>query len=249
MLLVGSLTLVTATLFGAWRDGSLALVRSGFRAMLLGVIPSFLLMRLTAEWIASKEGLEDADITWINIGFTTSDFGLLLIVVATVAAGLSVRRASRSDGATGVGARVATVLFGLLARRLSGHDLGDDDEAELSVGWRRADGARSRLRPLPRPGDDDDVRQPRLDRAADAGRLPGRFRLRAGAAGGGGGRDGRRLRAGLGPPGPGQPAHRARGRQRDGRDLQRPGQPFAAGDHRRPAGPGPDDPAGQPDQP
>ena len=33
-----------------------------------------------------------------------------------------------------------------------------------------------------------------------------------------------------------QPAHRARRRQRDGRDLQRPGQPLAAAGHRRPAG-------------
>ena len=46
-----------------------------------------------------------------------------------------------------------------------------------------------------------------------------------------------------------QPPHRARRRQRDGGDLQRPGQPLAAADHRRPAGAGPDHPAGQPDQP
>ena len=52
-----------------------------------------------------------------------------------------------------------------------------------------------------------------------------------------------------GAPGAGQPAHRARGRQRDGRDLQRPGQPLAAGDHRRPAGALADDAAGEPDQP
>lgn len=114
MLLVGSLTLVTATLVGAWRDGSLTLVRSGFRAILLGVIPSFLLMRLAAEWIASKEGLEDSDVTWINIGFMTSDIGLLLIIIATVAAGVAVRRAGRSGGAAGVGARIATLLVGLL---------------------------------------------------------------------------------------------------------------------------------------
>ncbi len=48
---------------------------------------------------------------------------------------------------------------------------------------------------------------------------------------------------------PGQPAHRARGRQRDGGDLQRAGKSLAASDHRRPAGAGSDHPAGEPDQP
>ena len=46
-----------------------------------------------------------------------------------------------------------------------------------------------------------------------------------------------------------QPAHRARGRQRDGRDLQRAGQPLAAARHRRPAGAVADHPAGEPHQP
>ena len=48
---------------------------------------------------------------------------------------------------------------------------------------------------------------------------------------------------------PRQPAHGARRRQRDGRDLQRPGQPLAAAGHRRPAGARAGHAAGQPDQP
>ena len=47
-----------------------------------------------------------------------------------------------------------------------------------------------------------------------------------------------------GAPDARQPPHRARRRQRDGRDLQRPGQQVAAGDHRRPAGARADDAAG-----
>ena len=53
--------------------------------------------------------------------------------------------------------------------------------------------ARSHLRSAARPGDDDDLRQPRLDRAADVPRLPGRLPLRARPAGIGGRRHGRRL--------------------------------------------------------
>ena len=115
----------------------------------------------------------------------------------------------------------------------------------------RAHGERPRghLRALPGARDDDDLRQPRLDRAADARRVPRRLPLRPRPPGGGRGRDGRRLRAGLGRAGPRQPAHRARGRQRDGRDLQRPGEPFAAAGDRRPAGPRPHHDAGEPDEP
>src|SRR3954467_13858448 len=51
--------------------------------------------------------------------------------------------------------------FGIWVRRQPG--------GEGSI---RADGPRSDVRPLPRSRDDDDVRQPGLDRAADARRLP-----------------------------------------------------------------------------
>ena len=123
-------------------------------------------------------------------------------------------------------------------------NLGRADRVRLD-----ADGPRRQLRPVPRAWDDDDVRQPGLNRAADARRFPGRLPLRARPAGGGRGRDGRRLRAGLRPHHPRQPAHRPRARQRDGGDLQRAGQPLAAADHRRPAGSGADHPAGESDQP
>ena len=46
-----------------------------------------------------------------------------------------------------------------------------------------------------------------------------------------------------------EPPHRARRRQRDGRDLQRAGEQVAAAGHRRPAGALADDAAGQPHQP
>jgi hypothetical protein len=116
MLLVGSLLFVACTLVAAWSSGSAPLVRSGFRAMLLGVIPSFLLMRLAAEWIVSKEHLNDLDPKpdWVNIGFTTSDIGALLIIIATVAAGLAVRRLNRGGAGPAISARVATGLVSVL---------------------------------------------------------------------------------------------------------------------------------------
>jgi hypothetical protein len=118
MTLVGATTLAVASLAGAWRNGSLALTRLGYRALLLGVIPSWIVMRVSAQWIADKEGLEDADLTWIDIGFIAAEPVFLLVIIATVLAGLAMRRAARGDAAgPSIGARVATglVSFALLA--------------------------------------------------------------------------------------------------------------------------------------
>jgi phage shock protein PspC (stress-responsive transcriptional regulator) len=110
MVLVGGLVLALTSLLGAWRGGGeVATVRVGYRALLLAVLPGWLVMRLAAEWTLSKEGLEDAKLTWVDIGFSTAEPGLLLIIVATVLAGLAARR-----GAAGTGVRVAAVLVSVL---------------------------------------------------------------------------------------------------------------------------------------
>jgi uncharacterized membrane protein len=116
MLLVGSTLLVASTLIGAWRSGEAALVRSGFRLMLVAVIPSFLLMRASAEWIYSKEGWDEVDPTpsWLGTGFGVSDFSLLFIIVATVAAGLAVRRLNRGGEGPAISARIATGCVSLM---------------------------------------------------------------------------------------------------------------------------------------
>jgi hypothetical protein len=72
-------------------------------------------MRGGAEWIADKENLADSDEAWIGIGFMSADIGVLLIVIATVAAGLALRRARRDQGSTrGRGATVAAWLVAVL---------------------------------------------------------------------------------------------------------------------------------------
>src|ERR1051326_2331738 len=68
MLLVGTLIVAASAMFLAWRGGELALVRTGYRTLLLGVVPSWILMRVGAEWIASKEHLENSDVSWVGIG-------------------------------------------------------------------------------------------------------------------------------------------------------------------------------------
>ena len=87
MALVGALVLVLVAL--AERD-----LRLGYRALLLGVVPGWIVMRGGAEWIAEKEKVNDLDPTpgWVDIGYSVSDPMLLFIIISTVCAGVAVRR-------------------------------------------------------------------------------------------------------------------------------------------------------------
>jgi hypothetical protein len=89
MTLVGSFVLVATSL--AARD-----LRLGYRSLLLGVVPGWILMRGGAEWVAEKEGINDLDPApeWVDIGYSVADPMLLFIIIATVCAGLAARRQS-----------------------------------------------------------------------------------------------------------------------------------------------------------
>ena len=67
MVMVGALVLASSALVLAWRDGNPALVRLGYRAILMGALPAFIVMRVAAEWILSKESLTNSNASWIGI--------------------------------------------------------------------------------------------------------------------------------------------------------------------------------------
>jgi hypothetical protein len=114
MVLVGGLTLSAVALIAAWRGGSAALTKLGFMSLFYGALPGYIVMRGGAQWIASKEGLEDADLSWIGIGFGVSDIGFLFLLIALVIGGIAVRRINRGEGGTpSVSARIATGLISL----------------------------------------------------------------------------------------------------------------------------------------
>jgi hypothetical protein len=100
MALVGSLGLVATSIAA---DN----VRLGFRTLWIAVIPSWIVMRVGAQWIASKEGVDDIDPTpsWVDIGYSTSEGSFLLLIIATVCAGIAARRAR------GGGLRTATLVL------------------------------------------------------------------------------------------------------------------------------------------
>jgi hypothetical protein len=111
MLLVAAVVVVAVVLAAALRrpDDAAALTRIGFRALLLGVLPADIVMRVGAEWVASTENVGDS--TWVGIGYSTADGGLVLAIVATVLAWRATRRGADGPGGPG---RATLVLAGVL---------------------------------------------------------------------------------------------------------------------------------------
>ncbi len=113
MLLVGALTLSAVSLIAAWRSGSGPLTKLGFMSLFYGAIPGYIVMRGGAAWIAHKEGLDkdNVDLTWINIGFSVSDIGVVLLIASVVIGGTAVRTINRGQGGTpNIATRIATGL-------------------------------------------------------------------------------------------------------------------------------------------
>jgi hypothetical protein len=114
LVMVGALVTAASYLFVARRGGALQSARVGFRALLYAALPAFIVMRGGAQWIADEEGLADSDAAWIGIGYTVSDLGGLLVIAATVAAGLALRRAGRTGTSAGRSASVAAWVVAVL---------------------------------------------------------------------------------------------------------------------------------------
>jgi hypothetical protein len=113
MVLVGALVLVVTSLAGARPGGSVAAVRLGYRSLLLVALPAWLVTRVSAQWLASEENVDDDPPAWVDLGSTTTDTTFVLLVAATVCAGLAVRRVGREGGGGAGLQRAAVVLVGL----------------------------------------------------------------------------------------------------------------------------------------
>jgi hypothetical protein len=113
MVLVGGLlTAATAGIIG-WNDESGALRRLSYWTLLAVALPGWIVMRLGAEWIYSKEGWSgNNDPTWLGIGMATADGGLLLLLIALIVGGVGIRK-MRTGGGNGLiktSSVIATVL-------------------------------------------------------------------------------------------------------------------------------------------
>jgi hypothetical protein len=115
MALVGSLILAGWSIRIARTRGDQPAAQFAYRVLWRAVLPSYLVMRVGAQLIASKENVEDSNDAWVGIGFTVSDLGLLLLIIGIVLTGLAARRAKQGKSVAGsTGLRVATILTGVL---------------------------------------------------------------------------------------------------------------------------------------
>jgi hypothetical protein len=116
MAVTAALIAAVGSLIFAWRttgEERAAITRFGFRTLLFAGIPAYFVMRIGAEWILSKENIpSDNEPGWIGFGYATADLGGILILIATILAGLGVRRL-RSGGGGGM-AKASTVLATLV---------------------------------------------------------------------------------------------------------------------------------------
>ncbi len=115
MVLVGGLVTVVSALVITWRrdEAVTLLTRLAFRTLLLAVLPSYLLMRITAQWVASKENVDDADVAWISIGYIVTDGGAVILLCSLILGYLGVRKARVGGGGRGL-FRALTVLSSIL---------------------------------------------------------------------------------------------------------------------------------------
>ena len=114
MVLVGALTLASVYLIASWRSGSAALIRTAYMSLFYAALPGYIVLRVGAEWIADKEGLTDSNLTWVGIGYGVSDMGALLLIIALVIGGISVRRMNRGGTPSPIAARIVTGLVSLV---------------------------------------------------------------------------------------------------------------------------------------
>jgi len=115
MTLVGAVTAGVVTELVAARAEEPALLRRlAFRIFLLGALPAYIVMRVGAEWLHSKEfGSSSTDPSWVGIGYGVADFGGLVFLISLILAGVASRRSS-SGMSRAAGILAAVTLVGWL---------------------------------------------------------------------------------------------------------------------------------------
>jgi hypothetical protein len=113
MILVGGLLTTAGVL--AWARGDVPSLRLGYRSMLAIAFPGWIVMRIGAEWIYSKEGWDDVpdsdQPTWLGIGYILADAGGLILLVSLILGGIGVYRLREGKGS---GLLKATLTLSLI---------------------------------------------------------------------------------------------------------------------------------------
>ena len=117
MLLIGTLFAVALATVLGWRrpDDAAGLTRFGLKTLLIGVFPAYILMRIGAQWVESREKIpDDSDLTWLGVGYITADGGGLLILISIILSAIGLRKLRGGSG-IGFGRAVGIISILLLA--------------------------------------------------------------------------------------------------------------------------------------
>jgi hypothetical protein len=103
MVLVGGLLSCAGVL--AYARGDARMLRLGYWSLLAVSLPGWVLMRIGAEWIYSREGWDDLpagfdEPGWLATGAFIGDIGGLILLVALVAGGVGVYRLREGNGSS-----------------------------------------------------------------------------------------------------------------------------------------------------
>ena len=113
MILVGGL-LAGAAILGYAR-GDARFLRLGYWSLLAVSLPGWFVMRIGAQWIYTREGWDDlpddAEPTWLGIGWILADLGGLILLVSLIVGGVGVYRLREGKGA---GLLRATLVLALV---------------------------------------------------------------------------------------------------------------------------------------
>ena len=121
--IVGAVVLVggifTAATFLGFARGDSRVLRLGYWSLLAVALPGWIIMRIGAEWIYSKEGWDDLpegidEPDWLGIGYIAADLGGLILLVSLILGGIGVRRLGEGKGA-GLLKTVLVLSIALLA--------------------------------------------------------------------------------------------------------------------------------------
>ena len=113
MILVGGLLAGGATL--GYARGDARFLRLGYWSLLVISLPGWVLMRIGAGWISSKEGWDDVPDelvpSWLSIGWFIADLGGLVLLVSLIVGGIGVYRLRQGKGS---GLLKATMVLSLV---------------------------------------------------------------------------------------------------------------------------------------
>ena len=113
MVLVGALVTAPAVAIVGWRDAGGTPLRIAYKTLLYVGLPSWIVMRVGAQWVYAEQNLDDLpeDPAWVGVGFVTAELGGLLLLVALILGGIGLRR-TRSGGSSGL--LKASVIIAML---------------------------------------------------------------------------------------------------------------------------------------